>query len=81
MTSKYDKYKESAFTHEVMQPLVIDGDDLTVAYMAGYADAKDKYVTEIKRLRFLMWEVDCMISEGDADHAQSLIREELGEKE
>lgn len=49
--SKYDKYKESVFTHEVMQPMVIDGDDLTVAYMAGYADAKDKYVAEIKRLR------------------------------
>lgn len=28
-----------------------DNDDLTIAYMAGYHDAKKQYADEIKRLR------------------------------
>lgn len=72
---KYDQYKESAFTHEVMQPMKVetdmdDEDDLTIAYLLGYDDAKSDYSGDIKELRAALAVIyrahEKVLDEGDA---------------
>lgn len=47
-------------------------DDLTVAYMAGYADAKAKYADEIERLREAIRQADCVFELlAPANHSQT----------
>lgn len=44
-------------------------DDLTIAYMAGYHDAKSKYADEIERLREALRE---MLSVAEVDQLENL---------
>ena len=58
----YSKYKESAFTHEEMQPMIVESDmtdvfdDLAKAFKAGHDAGRSEAADEIERLRDALYE-------------------------
>ena len=72
----YSKYKESAFTHEEMQPMIVESDmtdvfdDLAKAFKAGHDAGRSEAADEIERLREALREIKGL---GFNDHASKAI--------
>ena len=83
----YSKYKESAFTHEEMQPMIVESDmtdvfdDLAKAFKAGHDAGRSEAADEIERLReALRWIADNPFDGENPAHLMRLTaRAALGE--
>lgn len=92
--SKYDKYKESVFTHEEMQPMIVETDmtDMTdiverLLLKKTLETVEDVHVLfadaadTIERLREALREIASIDYRGNAHPSASIARAALGEEE
>ena len=86
---KYDQYKESAFTHEEMQPMIIETDMTDIVERLRTFDTRtmdawgicDEAADEIERLREALKQVGLYAWQGDTFKIMDIVRETIIGKE